>query len=289
MREFQLMRSIIFILSFVILGMTSCRDANPPAINKAASNNTANVAKTTGPVPVFTYEIVNTYKHEQDAFTEGLQFYNGFLYESTGGYKRKDPFSSSIRKTDLKTGKVLQKFELADEYFGEGLTILGDKIYQLTWRERTCFVYDLATFKLLQEFKYDGDGWGLTNDGKNIIMTDSTHVIRFFDPETFKVVRTLPILDEKGQPLMAINELEYIKGEIWGNIWQKDTIVRIDPNSGKLLGTIDFGKLVDEMHDSSDVAEVLNGIAYDEANDRIFITGKQWKKLYEIKVSPVSQ
>jgi glutaminyl-peptide cyclotransferase len=274
------MRDIIFILSFSVLCLTSCSGTKVPANNTAANN------KKTDSVPAYTYQIVNTYKHEEDAFTEGLQFYNGFLYESTGGYKRRDPFSSSIRKTELESGKVLEKFDLASEYFGEGLTILGDKIYQLTWRERTCFVYDLATFKLLKEFKYDGDGWGLTNDGKSIIMTDSTHVIRFFNPETFTVERTMPVFDAKGQPLMSINELEYIKGEIWANVWQKDIIVRIDPSNGKLLGTIDFAKLVDQMQDDSDKAEVLNGIAYDAATDRIFITGKQWKKLFEIKVLP---
>jgi glutamine cyclotransferase len=278
------MRTIFFILSFAVFTLTACFNGTTTG-NKNAGINSATISNKPA-VTAYNYEIVNTYKHEEDAFTEGLQFYNGFLYESTGGYKKKDPFSSSIRKTDLQTGKVLQKFDLADQYFGEGLTIMNGKIYQLTWEEHTCFVYDLATFKLLKEMKYDGEGWGMTNDGTNIIMTDRTHVIRFMDPETFNVVRTMPVLDEKGQPLMAINELEYIKGEIWANIWQKDTIVRIDPASGKLLGTIDFTKLVDEMHDSSDKAEVLNGIAYDDTTDRIFITGKQWKKLYEIKVTP---
>jgi glutamine cyclotransferase len=273
------------ILSCLLFGLTACTGTKP-AVNSVNTNAApANRAKAEA-VQKYNYEIVNTFKHEQDAFTEGLQFRDGFLYESTGGYKGKDPFRSTLRKTDLQTGKVLQKVDLADEYFGEGLTILGDKIYQLTWKERTCLVYDLSTMQLLKKFTYDGDGWGMTNDGKSIIMTDSTHVIRFYDPETFKVTRTMPVFDEKGAPLMSINELEYIKGEIWGNIWQKDTIVRIDPASGKLLGTIDFGKMVDDMHDSSDVAEVLNGIAYDEANDRIFITGKQWKKLYEVRIIP---
>jgi glutamine cyclotransferase len=278
------MRTIFFILSFAVFTLAACFNGTTTGNKNTAPNSATNSNKPA--VTDYNYEIVNTYKHEEDAFTEGLQFYNGFLYESTGGYKKKDPFSSSIRKTDLQTGKVLQKFDLADQYFGEGLTIMNGKIYQLTWEEHTCFVYDLATFKLLKEMKYDGEGWGMTNDGTNIIMTDRTHVIRFMAPETFNVVRTMPVLDAKGQPLMAINELEYIKGEIWANIWQKDTIVRIDPASGKLLGTIDFTKLVDEMHDSSDKAEVLNGIAYDDTTDRIFITGKQWKKLYEIKVTP---
>ena len=283
------MRIILFILSFAAFGFSSCGTSTSPNVKNGPGNVPANVNR---PAPqqviTYNYEVVNTYKHDPEAFTEGLQFYNGFLYESTGGYQ-KDPFSSSLRKTDLETGKVLQNFDLAGEYFGEGLTIIGGKIYQLTWKEKTCFVYDLATFKLLKEFKFDGDGWGMTNDGKNIIMTDSTHVLRFFDPETFQVVKTLPVFDAKGQPLMAINELEYIKGEIWSNIWMKNTIVRIDPATGKLLGTIDLSKLVNEAQKDYDKADVLNGIAYDEATDRIFVTGKLWKKLYEIKVTPQAQ
>jgi glutamine cyclotransferase len=287
MRKFTNMRALILFLSFVALGCAACSSTSSGNGNSRPVNAAANNTKQTPAQPVvYNYEVVNNYKHQEDAFTEGLQFYNGFLYESTGGYKKKDPFSSSVRKVELQSGKVLDKTDLAEEYFGEGLTIMGDKLYQLTWNENTCFVYDLATLKLLKEFKYQGEGWGMTNDGKNIIMTDSTHVIRFFNPDTFELVKTLPVFDAKGQPLMQINELEYIKGEIWANIWQKDTIVRIDPNSGKLLGTIDMTKLVDEAHSKSDKAEVLNGIAYDDTTDRIFVTGKQWKNLYEIKVTP---
>ena len=215
-----------------------------------------------------------------------MVFYNGVFYEGTGGKKTEEPFSSSLRKVELETGKVLQKFDLADEYFGEGITILGDKIYQLTWQEQTAFVYDLNGFKLLKEFKYSGQGWGLTHDGTNLIMSDGTHVIRVINPENFQTIRTIVVLDENGKAVTQLNELEYIKGEIWANIWQKGVIVRIDPANGKILGKIDLDKLDQEQQRNDDNADVLNGIAYDEAGDRIFITGKLWKKLFEIKIKP---
>jgi glutamine cyclotransferase len=178
-------------------------------------------------------------------------------------------FFSSLRKVDFLTGKVLQKHDLPREYFGEGITILGDKIYQITWKEMTAFEYDLKDFKLLREMRYSGDGWGLTNDGTNLIMSDGTHVIRFVNPQDFKTVRTIVVNDEKGKPVIELNELEYVKGEIWANIWQTGWIVRIDPANGKLLGRIDMNKLADEEQDQNKQADVLNGIAYDAAGDRL--------------------
>lgn len=259
-------------------------NSNSVSINKTNTNAANNV---NAKIPEYTYQIVKTYPHDRSAFTQGLIFHNGFLYEGTGGSRsRGDNFYSSLRKVELETGKVLQKFDLADAYFGEGITILKGKIYQITWHERTAFVYDLNDFKLLREFRYSGDGWGLTNDGTNLIMTDGTHVIRFVNPETFETVRTVSVFDQKGRPMMNINELEYIKGEIWANIWQEGEIVRIDPTTGKLLGIIDLEKLADEQMDKDENADVLNGIAYDEATERIFITGKKWGKLFEIKVVP---
>ncbi len=172
------------------------------------------------------------------------------------------------------------------EYFGEGITILGDKIFQITWQEGKAFVYDLNDFKLLNEFRYSGEGWGLTHDGANLIMSDGTHVIRFINPETFETVRTITVLDEKSKPVLEINELEYIKGEIWANIWEQGWIMRIDPATGKLLGKIDLTKLADEQMSKDKEADVLNGIAYDESTDRIFITGKKWKNLFEIRIKP---
>jgi glutamine cyclotransferase len=252
------------------------------------SNNSSVANKTNAPaaaLPVYTIDIVKTYPHDGKAFTQGLEFHDGVFYEGTGGYKKKDNFFSSLRKVEIETGKVLQKFDLADDYFGEGITVFNDKIYQITWQENTAFVYDL-NFKLLKEFKYAGQGWGLTNDGTNLIMSDGTHVIKFVNPETFETTRTIAVLDEKGKPIMELNELEYIKGEIWANIWQEGWIIRIDPASGKLLGRIDLEKFAEEQMDKDDSADVLNGIAYDAAADRIFITGKKWRNLFEIKVKP---
>jgi glutaminyl-peptide cyclotransferase len=266
------------------------KPANKPNANTMKNNANINVANTAAAmkkeVPTYTYEVVKTYKHDPKAFTEGLFFYNGFLYESTG-----EEGKSTLRKVELESGKVLQNYNLPREIFGEGTTIFKDKIYQLSWQNHSAFVYDM-NFKLLKEFKYQGEGWGLTNDGTNLIMTDSTHVIHFVNPETFEVVRTLPIIREDGKPQVYINELEYIKGEIWANIWQSEQpnilgkpnyIVRIDPNSGKILGWIDLDNISPE-DSGEDYENSLNGIAYDEAADRIFVTGKNWKKLFEIKV-----
>ncbi len=252
--------------------------------NKPAANNTETMK-----VPEYSYEIVNTYNHDPKAFTQGLIYHEGALYEGTGGMRsRGDDFYSSLRKVNLETGKVEKKFDLADDYFGEGITIMNGKIYQLTWREQTGFVYDLNDFTLLKEFRYSGEGWGLTNDGANLIMSDGTHVLRFVNPENFETVRTLKVMKENGNPQMYLNELEFIKGEIWANIWQEGKIIRIDPATGKIVGRIDFEKLVDEITDKSRDADVLNGIAYDADGDRIFITGKKWNKLYEVKIVPKS-
>ena len=282
---------------FFAVFAVSCKNETPAnssnvKVNSVASaNKPANTpVQTSDKIPVYTYEIVNTFKHDPKAFTQGLVIHNGFFYESTGEYG-----DSSLRKVEIESGKVVQKKELDDKYFAEGMTILNDKIYQITWRESTGFVYDVNDFTLLKEFRYQGDGWGLTNDGKNLILSDGTHVIRFLDPETFQLIRTITVLREGGKPLLDINELEYVKGEIWANIWRADDpqilgkpnhIARIDPNSGKLLGWIDLGNISPEDVRRDPSSNTLNGIAYDEASDRIFVTGKNWKKLFEIKIKP---
>ncbi len=280
---------LYFIFFTVLLSLACNEKPTRPNMNTTVNKpngNVSNATKTTANVPVYTYEIVNSFKHDSDAFTQGLVFQNGFLYESTGQKGR-----STLRKVELESGKVLQKHDLANNYFGEGLTIVGDKVYQITWQENTAFVYDLNDFKLLKEFKYQGEGWGLTDDGKNLYLSDGTHVIRVIDPETFQTTRTIVVLDENGKPLLDINELEYVKGEIWANIWHSEMvgkpnhIARIDPNSGKLLGWINLdGISPDDVQRDSE--NTLNGIAYDEATDRIFVTGKKWKRLFEIKVKP---
>lgn len=277
----------LYFIFVVLLFSFACDDkANHSKADSNVSGKTnTNLSKTSAIVPDYTYEIVNTFNHDGKAFTQGLVYHNGFFYEGTGG-RRSDNFHSSLRKVEAETGRVLQKIDLSGEYFGEGITLFGDKIYQITWQENKAFVYDANDFKLLREFKYSGQGWGLTHDGTNLIMSDGTHVLRVINPETFETVRTIVVLDEKGKPVMEINELEYIKGEIWANIWQEGTIIRIDPASGKILGRIDLEKLADAQTDKDPDADVLNGIAYDEASDRIFITGKKWKSVFEIKVKP---
>lgn len=280
------MRSLLFILTIAIsLSCSGPTSNSRPNVNAAANNKPA----VTQPLPVYGYEVVKSYPHDPKAFTEGLFYRDGFLYESTGEEGR-----SSLRKVEIETGRVVQKFDLPREDFGEGIAAVGDKIYQLTWRQGLGRVYDIKDFKLIREFSYQGDGWGMTTDGTNLFMTQGTHVMKVIDPETFKTLKTLPVMREDGSPLMQINELEFIKGEIWSNIWHSEEpqilgkpnyIARIDPTSGKLTGWINLdGISPDDV--KADPENTLNGIAYDAEKDRIFVTGKNWKKLYEIKLTP---
>ena len=241
------------------------------------------------PVPTYSYEIVNEYKHDKKAFTQGLTFHNGYLYESTGQEGR-----STLRKVELETGKVLQEHKVPRDYFAEGMTILSGKVYQLTWQHSLGFIYNLEDFKLEREFRFSGMGWGLTNDKKHLFLSDGTHVIRIIDPETFKVARTIAVMNEEGEPLVSLNELEFIKGEIWANIWRSENmkkpnhIARIDPANGKLLGWINLDK-ISPKDSGKNYINSLNGIAYDEERDRIFVTGKNWKRLFEIRLKPLEK
>lgn len=268
----------------------SCGDApTGRPINSISNGNgsTTNTNSKSNAVPQYSIQVVATYPHDPKAFTQGLVYHNGFIYEGTGGKPaRGDDFSSSLRKVELHSGKVVQKFDVPPTFFGEGITIMADKVYQVTWEEGTGFIYNLDDFKLLREVKYSGQGWGLTNDGTNLIMSDGTHVIRFLNPEDFTTQRTITVTDDKGRPLMQINELEFVKGEIWANVWQTPWIVRIDPATGKLLGRIDLSGIAEDVAKKNRTADVLNGIAHDPATDRIFITGKNWPSLFEIKVNP---
>lgn len=228
-------------------------------------------------IPVFTYEVVNTWPHDPEAFTQGLVFHDGKLYESTGHYG-----TSTLRKLDPDKGKILKKVAVAPQYFAEGITVYQGKIYQLTWEEHKAFVYDLKSFRLEREIGYEGEGWGLTNDGHQLLMTDGTHQIRFVDPVTFKTTRTISVKDN-GEPVLNLNELEYVKGEIYANIWKSERIVRIDPQDGKILGWIDLTGL-HPIADRPNPEDVPNGIAYDEKEDRLFVTGKRWPKLFQIRL-----
>jgi len=224
-----------------------------------------------------TYRVVHAYPHDPDAFTQGLVYVDGQLYESTGLNGR-----SSLRMDDLETGKVLQHIDVPSQYFAEGLTNWRSNLVQLTWKAHAAFVYDRFSFRLLHTFHYDGEGWGLTQNGRDLILSDGSATLRFLNPETFAVVRRITVTDQ-GEPVKQLNELEYIRGEIYANIWYSDKIARISPQTGKVLGWIDLTPLVESLGlDNSNA--VLNGIAYDAQHDRLFITGKLWPKLFEIKV-----
>ena len=230
----------------------------------------------TPPATARDYTVVNTYPHDHAAFTQGLLYLNGFLYESTGQYGQ-----SSLRKVELKTGKVLQQVPVSGEFFAEGLALLNGKLYQLTWQSKTGFIYDLDTFKQTGQFFYQTEGWGLTTDGKSLILSDGSDQIRFIDPATFTVQRTINVR-ENNQPVANLNELEFIKGEIYANIWQTDRIVRIDPKTGQVLRDYDLSGLLPDQDRVN--ADVLNGIAYDPDGDHLYVTGKYWPKLFEIKL-----
>jgi glutamine cyclotransferase len=227
----------------------------------------------------WTYEIVNTFAHDPKAFTQGLVFEDGFLYEGTGLNGK-----SELRKVELETGNVLQIRKLPDEFFGEGITIYGDRIIQLTYQSRVGFVYNKQTFELLREFSYQTEGWGLTNDGRYLIMSDGTPMLYFLDPETFAQNHKIMVLDWDS-PVWGLNELEYIDGEIYANVWPTERIVKIEPQTGRVIGWIDMEGIL-APQDYSEPVDVLNGIAYDRTGSRLFVTGKFYPKLYEIKLVP---
>jgi len=225
------------------------------------------------------YRIVRTYPHNSDAFTQGLVFVNGQLYESDGEYGQ-----SVLRMVDLQTGRTLQEVHLDPKYFGEGLTNWGSTLIQLTWRAHTAFVYDRFSFRLLKTLHYPWEGWGLTQDGKSLILSDGSAKLYFLDPDSLKEIRHITVKD-KGLPVNQLNELEYIHGEIYANIWHKNRIARISPSTGKVLGWIDLTGLLPPGSVTNPEA-VLNGIAWDSAHNRLFVTGKLWPSLFEIQVVP---
>jgi glutamine cyclotransferase len=228
-----------------------------------------------GEPPVFGYRVVNTYPHDPQAYCQGLVVSGDVLYEGTGKFGE-----STLRQVELATGKVLRSVPLDRQYFGEGITILNDRIYQLTWKNRICFVYDLQTFQQVDSFRLAGEGWGLTHDGTHLILSDGSSTLSFLDPKTGRVVRRL-LVQGQGRRVAKLNELEYVNGEIFANIWYEDYIARINPKNGQVVGWIDLRTL---MPGRADREAVLNGIAYDSQRDRLFVTGKNWPKLFEIKI-----
>lgn len=261
--------SAILVLALTLFSF-NCRtgaNANLPPKNSADKES----------VRVFGYEVIHTYPHDADAFTQGLVFHDGRLLESTGQEGK-----SSLRSVELETGKVLKKVDVPGPYFAEGLTLLKGKIYQLTWQHQRGFIYDAASFEKTGEFTYRGEGWGLANDGESLIVTDGTNRIRFLDPDNFRVRKTIAVFD-RSTPIDNLNEVEYVQSEIYANVWHEDRIAMIDPQTGRVNGWIDLRGLL-SRGEVRDEEAVLNGIAYDEANGRLFVTGKLWPKLFEIRV-----
>jgi glutaminyl-peptide cyclotransferase len=234
-------------------------------------------------VPTYGYEIVKTYPHDPHAFTEGLFYLNGFLYESTGLERQ-----SSIRKEKLETGEVVQKIDVPPEYFGEGIVNWKRRLVSLTWKSQVGFVYDLATFKLERKFSYEGEGWALTQDGKRLIMSDGTPELRFLHPDTLQETGRITVTYE-GKPVRNVNELEWVKGRIYANVWETNMMIFIDPASGEITGLVNLAGLLSASEQLAGPDSVLNGIAYDAAHDRLFVTGKNWPKLFEIRVLPAGQ
>ena len=231
-------------------------------------------------VPEYTFEVVHSYPHDRTAFTEGLFYLDGFLYESTG-----IEGASSVRKVRLETGEVVQRHDLPSAYFGEGIIQWKDRLIQLTYKTEVGFVYNLSTFETERRFEYPGEGWAMTQDGKNIFMSDGTAQIRIWDPETLQELRRITVTDQ-GQPVPNVNELEWVKGEIYANIWETDRIARIDPATGRVVGWINLAGLLNpnERIAGPEGTDVLNGIAYDAKGNRLFVTGKRWPKLFEIRL-----
>ena len=236
------------------------------------------IAPVAAAIPEYTAVVVRTYPHDAGAFTEGLLYHDGFLYESTGlaGH-------SSIRKVRLETGEIVQHRDIAPRYFGEGIVIWNDRLIELTWKSQIGFVYDLATLRLRSTFHYPGEGWALTTDGHRLIMSDGTSDLRFLDPDSLREVGRIHVTCD-GRLIRNVNELEWVKGEIYANVWLTNVIVRIDPATGNIVGLIDLSDLPDATA-KRPADDVLNGIAYDAAGDRLFVTGKLWKSVYQIRLA----
>lgn len=261
---------ILLILALVVsLQCNGSTNTNTPAKNAAAENAV---------VQRFGYQIVNIFPHDPNAFTQGLIFLDGKLVESTGQEGR-----STLRSVELQTGKVLKKVDVPVPYFAEGIALLNNKLYQLTWIHKLGFIYDAQTLEKTGEFNYSGEGWGLATDGRSLLLSDGSNRIRFLDPtDSFRVTKTIAVVD--GQtPINDLNELEYVNGEIYANVWHDDRIAVVDPETGRVKAWIDLTGLL-QPGDVTDPEAVLNGIAFDQASNRLFVTGKLWPRVFEIKI-----
>jgi glutamine cyclotransferase len=258
------MRAIRTLVCLVLAGALGTA-AGPSAPQRAVTAPTAR------------YQVVHVYPHDPLAFTQGLVFLDGVLYEGTGLNGR-----STVRKVKLENGEVLQVQKVADEYFGEGITVWRDRVFELTWRSGIGFIYDRASLARVGTFALQGEGWGLTQDGTRLIMSDGTAFLRFLNPATQRETGRVQVRDG-AMPVEHLNELEFVKGEVLANVWQTDRVARIDPRTGRVTGWIDFAGLLSPA-DAARGADVLNGIAYDASTDRLFVTGKLWPKLFEVKI-----
>lgn len=273
------------LFAILLAACSSEPDKSPAPVSEPASGTPQVEAPTPAITPpngavrpaIQSYEIIATHPHDRSAFTQGLFYWNGLLYESTGQFGE-----STIRKTEIDTGNVIEFRDLPPEYFGEGITRWEDKIYALTWQSGIGFQLDLETLQPLDVFNYPGEGWGITANDTHLIQSDGSPLLRFIDPATFAITRTLSV-KLNGKPMADINELEWINGEIWANVWQSELIARINPETGHVIAVVDFTGLTPTTSDPND--NVLNGIAHDPETGRIWITGKRWPNLYEIKVT----
>ncbi|HKZ66499.1 MAG TPA: glutaminyl-peptide cyclotransferase [Chitinophagaceae bacterium] len=264
------MKKVLYAAALVLLAACNNNDSN---IDLTDTNGAPE------PTKLISYSIVKTYPHDTSSFTQGLIFYNGNLYEGTGEYGR-----SHLIKANLDNGKIEKKVSLDPKYFGEGITILNDTIYQLTWQEKVVFAWSLKDFKKIKEFKIDTQGWGITTNGQDLIVSDGSSNLYYYNPSTFQLLRTQSIT-EGGSLSYNLNELEYIDGYIYANQWQAPYILKIDPGSGTIVGKVDLANIWNRVKAKDPLADVPNGIAYDTASKKIFITGKKWPELYEIQLS----
>ena len=258
-----------FLLLIVCISCGNGDNTNVPNVGNAPASN--------APASKYGYQILNVFPHDSNAFTQGLILVDGKLLESTG-----QEGSSSLRSVELESGKVLKKVDVPSPYFAEGIAVLNGKVYQLTWQHGVGFIYDLQTFDRTGQFDYRGEGWGLTTDGQSLIMSDGSNKLKFLDPASFRLTKTISVIDGT-TPVNQLNELEFIKGEIYANVWHADRIAVIDPQSGRVKAWIDLSGLMPEG-ELRDEEAVLNGIAYDQANDKFYVTGKLWPRVFEIKI-----
>ena len=276
MKSKQILTSML-IVALLIAGavslINSCKNNDESSNNNGNGENNIPAPKNLG------YSILSVYPHDTGSFTQGLAFYKGELYEGTGEYGR-----SKLQQVDLKTGKILRQIPIPDKYFGEGITILNDTIYQLTWKEKTVFAWSLKDFKKLKEFTINTEGWGITNDGKNLIVTDGGSNLYFYEPSTFRLLLTQGVTDG-GNLAFNLNEIEYADGFIYANQWQYPYILKIDQNNAQVVAKSDLTEVWNRVKAKDPASDVPNGIAYDTASKKMYVTGKRWPELYEIQFS----